>query len=71
MSAILLHRQARPHLELKTWPRVGPVSLSMSTDFEVSKVVKTGTNRAAVARGFAGYFAEKNRQCKCTLRKEM
>ncbi len=54
MSVIVLHRQARPHLEL-----IGPVSFSMSMGFVVSKVVKTSTTSASVARGFAGYFAEK------------
>jgi hypothetical protein len=29
-SVIAWYRQARPHLELKTWPRFCPVSLSFS-----------------------------------------
>jgi hypothetical protein len=35
MSAIAWHKQAAPHLELKTWPRLSPVSLSLSMVFHM------------------------------------
>jgi hypothetical protein len=32
MSVMTIQRQAHPHLQLQTWPRFGPLSLSLTMD---------------------------------------